>query len=92
MKPLIDYQDMEQEYCSIGQKVLLDKSLFGVSGGTYVGDAQVLNKNKELEILAVVRLDEREQGFLYSKNNSPTKMFISTVVIKHKYLTFKNKG
>ena len=68
MKHSFTLQDVGKEYSLIGQKVLLDKSLFGVGGGTYIGNAEVLNKNNELETLAVIRLDEREQGYLYSKN------------------------
>jgi len=75
----------------IGQKVYLSKETFGISKGIYVGSAEVQNKNGELEKLAIVRLDDRDHGFLVNKNNaSVTKLLISTIVVQPKYLIFNN--
>ena len=92
IKAFVDHEAEEDFPFRIGQRVLISKSEFGVGSGTYVGSAEIQNKNRQMETLAVVRLDPQDQGYLKPKNEDfPTNVFISTILVQPKYLIFNLK-
>lgn len=91
LKSFIEDEVEEDFPFRIGQRVLISKSEYGIGSGTYVGSAEIQDQNRQMQKLAVVRLDKNDQGYLTKTKGRETNVFISTVLVQPKYLIFNLK-